>query len=183
MNDLSKEESWKTLSVQEHYKNERFRIMKEKFVTPRKTEGLYYVLEANDGVKIVALDGDDILFIEEYRYPVEKRIMEVPGGGVSKGEDIETSAKRELLEEIGATAESWLFCKEMYVLPGLVRTKCYVFLAKDLTFSERILDDTEADSTVIRINKKEVYRLLDSGEIENSLSASVLLAVRKYMDL
>ncbi len=182
MNNLEKEESWKILSKEEHYKNERFSISKEKFVTPRKTEGVYYVLESNNGVKIVALDGDDVVMIEEYRYPVKKRILEIPGGGIES--DLpEEAAKRELLEEVGASAKNWKLCGVIDVLPGLIRSTCHIFLAKDLTFSERILDDTEADSTVVRINKKEIYKMLDNGEIENSISASALLAVRKYIDL
>ncbi len=179
--DLNNKESWEMLSREVHYKNERFSIAKEKFVTPRKTEGLYYVLEANSGIKVVALDGDDIVMIEEYRYPVKKRVLEVPGGGLSN-DSPEEAAKRELLEEVGATAKEWRSCGSIDVLPGLIRGTCHFFLAKDLTFSKRILEDTEADSTVVRINKAEIYKMLDNGEIENSISASALLAVRKFID-
>ncbi len=181
--DLSDKESWEMLSREIHYKNERFSIAKEKFVTPRKTEGLYYVMEGNPGVKIVALDGDDIVLVEEFRYPIGERILEVPGGGTDD-EELEIAARRELSEETGAEAGSMEYCGFVHVLPGLIRGVCHVFLAKDLTFHERnSLDDTEADSKVVKLHKKEVYRLLDNGEISNSLSSSVLLLVRKYMDL
>ena len=181
--DLGNKKSWETLSKELHYKNERFEISKERFVTPRKTEGVYYVLEGNPGVKIVALDGDDIILVEEFRYPIGKRILEVPGGGTD-GQDLEIAARRELSEETGVQAGSMKYCGCVYTLPGLIRGECHVFLAKDLTFHKRnSLDDTEADSSVVRLNKWEVYRLLDSGEILNSLSSSVLLLVRKYMDL
>lgn len=182
MQNLSTEESWKMLSKEEDYRNERFSILKERFVTPRKTEGVYYVLEANSGVKIIALDHDDIIMIEEYRYPIGKRILEIPGGGIDN--DLpEEAAKRELLEEVGVIAKELEVCGSMNVLPGLIRSTCHVFLAKNLTFAERILDDTEADSIVVRINKYEVYRMLDNGEIENPLSAAALLKARKFMDL
>ena len=172
---------WDTLDKEIDYKNERFYITKERFITPRNTEGLYYVLHSNPGVKIVALDGDDVIFIKEYRYPVKKYIFELPGGGVEKNEKLEYTGNRELSEEVGYKSADMRYMGKIDVLPAVSDSICHVFLAYDLEETSRNLDDTEFDSEVVRINKNEVYKMLDLGEFENPLTASVLLKVRKYV--
>ncbi len=45
------------------------------------------------------------MLIACYRAPVEKYVLEYPGGLIDKGETITTTAARELLEETGYTAK------------------------------------------------------------------------------
>jgi ADP-ribose pyrophosphatase len=64
---------------------------------------------AGSAVIIVAVTPDDcVLFVEQYRVPVECRSIEMPAGLVGdlgESESIETAAMRELLEETGWRAE------------------------------------------------------------------------------
>ena len=56
---------------------------------------------------IVALDGEDIILVEQYRIPVGKRCLELPAGLVgdeSAGESTAEAARRELEEETGYRA-------------------------------------------------------------------------------
>jgi ADP-ribose pyrophosphatase len=61
-------------------------------------------------VGILATTGDDeILLVEQFRVPVQKRVIEIPAGLVGdeeehRGEPIEETARRELLEETGYRA-------------------------------------------------------------------------------
>ena len=45
------------------------------------------------------------MLIANYRYPVEKYVLECPGGLIDKGDTILQTAARELLEETGYTAK------------------------------------------------------------------------------
>ena len=64
---------------------------------------------ADSAVIIVAVTPEDtILFVEQYRYPVRAKSIEMPAGLVgdlSPGESLETAAMRELEEETGWQAE------------------------------------------------------------------------------
>ncbi len=65
-----------------------------------------------DGVVIILplTDEGDVVFVEQYRTPVGKYVIEFPAGLISdraslKGESITQAAKRELFEETGYTAK------------------------------------------------------------------------------
>jgi ADP-ribose pyrophosphatase len=58
--------------------------------------------------------------------------MEFPAGLVDHGEDIETTAKRELLEETGFYGEIEKKSPELFSSPGIISEKIfYVFLSVD----------------------------------------------------
>lgn len=63
-----------------------------------------------DAIKILPYlkkDGKIFVYlIREFRFPIAKQIYELPSGLVDEGEDPCDSARRELLEEIGAVAKS-----------------------------------------------------------------------------
>lgn len=63
-----------------------------------------------DAIKIlpyIKKDGKIFVYlIREFRFPIAKQIYELPSGLVDEGEDPCDSARRELLEEIGAVAKS-----------------------------------------------------------------------------
>ncbi|MEO0411607.1 MAG: NUDIX hydrolase [Pseudomonadota bacterium] len=66
-----------------------------------------------DAVCIVATDWQDrLLLVEQYRYPLDARTIELPAGLVgddpgTPDEAILAAAKRELEEETGYTSQSW----------------------------------------------------------------------------
>lgn len=64
---------------------------------------------ASSAVIVVAITPEDrVLFVEQYRVPIEARSIEMPAGLVGdlgETESVETAARRELLEETGWAAE------------------------------------------------------------------------------
>ena len=70
-------------------------------------------------------------------------VLEIPAGKLEPGEDPFDAIQRELSEEIGATAGRWdpLGC----IMPsvGYTDEMLYLYLARDLTFGARHLDQDE----------------------------------------
>lgn len=96
------------------------------------------------GAAVVALDGDGCVYLErQFRYPYHKVVVEIPAGKLEPGEDPAHAIRRELKEEIGAEAGRWdaLGC----VMPSVGYTDeiLYLFLARELTFGDRHLDQDE----------------------------------------
>ncbi|HET7628558.1 MAG TPA: NUDIX hydrolase [Bacillales bacterium] len=67
-----------------------------------------------DSVVVLAKDDDAFILIKQLRRPVGEHVIQLPGGGVEPGEDLESAARRELKEETGYT------CGELHALGRLV---------------------------------------------------------------
>ena len=96
------------------------------------------------GVAVVPLDRDGNVYLErQFRYPYHKVVTEIPAGKLEPGEDPFDAIRRELKEEIGATAARWDALG--YIMPsvGYTDEMLYLYLARDLTFGGTHLDEDE----------------------------------------
>ena len=75
---------------------------------PDGTTALREVVEHPGGVCVAALtDKEELLFVEQFRYPYMETVLELPAGKLEYGEDPFEAGKRELLEETGAAAKNY----------------------------------------------------------------------------
>jgi len=86
-------------------------------------------------IAAVTADGQLVL-IEEYRRPLDARVVELPAGlvGDEPGtgeEDLIEAAKRELLEEAGCVSNRWQYLIEGPSSPGLTNERYTMYLALD----------------------------------------------------
>ncbi len=138
------------------------------------------VVEHAEVVAIVPLDtNDDVLLVRQYRLPADEALLEIPAGGVDKGETIEQAAQRELQEETGYRAERLERLCGFFVSPGYCTEFIHVFLATGL--SESALEgDADEDIIVERVALVEATRLIERGEIKDGKSiVGLLLALRQ----
>jgi ADP-ribose pyrophosphatase len=71
---------------------------------------------------ILALDGDDVILVEQYRVPLGARCLELPAGLVGdeeEGEEVETAAIRELEEETGYRVDRMVVLGRFHASPGM----------------------------------------------------------------
>lgn len=85
---------------------------------------------------VVALDGEDVLLIEQFRKPIGRRCLELPAGLVgdeSEGETVLDAARRELEEETGYRAAATEELGEFFSSPGMTSERFTVVRATELT--------------------------------------------------
>jgi ADP-ribose pyrophosphatase len=140
------------------------------------------VVEHPGSVAILPLhDDDSVVMIDQYRHPVGRRIRELPAGLLdAPGEDPVTTARRELVEEVGYTARNWSVLVDMVASPGFSDEAVRVFLACGLTEVGRPTgdDDEEADLHVVRLPMAEAVRQVLAGEIVSAPTVAGLLALK-----
>ncbi len=85
-------------------------------------------------VAVIALDdADRVLLIRQYRHPVGCYLFEPPAGLLDvAGEPALTTARRELAEEAGLTAQDWSVLVDQYMSPGGLSEAVRIYLARDL---------------------------------------------------
>ena len=86
---------------------------------------------------IPLLDNDKTIFVEQYRQPVAKNLIEFPAGlvgdGEDFGEDVSEAARRELVEETGYDSSKLTFITKGPASAGLRNEGSELFLAEELT--------------------------------------------------
>jgi ADP-ribose pyrophosphatase len=86
------------------------------------------------GAGSLALDGRGcVCLVRQYRHAAGGWIWEIPAGKLDPGEEPLTTAQRELEEEAGLRAASWVSLGSMLSTPGFCDELLHMFLARDLT--------------------------------------------------
>ena len=110
-------------------------------------------------------DDGKVIVERQFRYPVDRVITEIPAGKLdSKDEDPLEAAKRELAEETGMTADTWIHMGIFYPAPAYSNETIHMFLAKDLHRGQQHLDADEfLEVTTVPI--EELVDQILAGEI------------------
>src|SRR6266542_5506246 len=97
---------WQTKSSKIVYENPWMRVFEDQVIMPNGSDGMYgYVESKSDSVYVVPIDDEGYTYIvEQQRYTTKQLSWECVAGR-NEGDDPETAAKRELLEETGIRAK------------------------------------------------------------------------------
>jgi ADP-ribose pyrophosphatase len=135
------------------------------------------VVEHPGAVVIAALDDHERLyFVRQYRHAIGRPLLELPAGGLEKGEDPLTAAKRELREEVGLAAAEWAHLGSFYSSPGFANELLHAFAARSLRTVEREPDEDE-DLEVVRQDLAATILHLEDIQDAKTLATLCLLLV------
>ena len=102
-------------------------------------------------------------------------------GGGSLDIDPLESAKRELKEETGLTANHWEELMHLYTSNSVTDEHGTVYVAKGLTEGETEFEETE-DLKIIKLPLEEAVERVMDGEITDSVSVAGLLKLAILYD-
>ena len=138
-----------TLSSREIYRNHWMRLREDEILRSNGQRGIYGVVEKDEAAIVVPIEGDRIWLVEQFRYTIQQRAIELPQGGWETAVDNpEELARGELKEETGLNAENMTYLGHQWIAYGFTRQKQHVYLATGLSQSEREPDIEEHDIVV-----------------------------------
>lgn len=86
------------------------------------------------GAAVVAINArQQVCLLRQYRHAGGGWIWELPAGKLEPDESAATTAARELAEEAGLMADSWVKLGRILVTPGFCDEVIHLFLARELT--------------------------------------------------
>jgi ADP-ribose pyrophosphatase len=127
------------------------------------------------------LSGEDsadpqLLLIRQYRYAAGGPIWEIPAGRLESGESPEECARRELLEEAGATARRWRRLTTIYTTPGFTDERIHLFAAFDLVVKpESQRREPDEFMELKAMPTSQVLGMIRDGELVDSKTAVAVL--------
>jgi 8-oxo-dGTP pyrophosphatase MutT (NUDIX family) len=145
-------------------------------LNPAGRPGIYGTVHyKNHAVGVIPIDdAGNIVMVGQFRFPLGEYSWEIPEGGGPLDVPFLDSARRELREECGLTADSWHKLLEMDLSNSVTDEKGTVFLAWDLTDSPHQHEESEL-LQLARMPFREALERVKNGEIRDSLTVAGLL--------
>ena len=133
----------------------------------------YSVVSLPSGVIVVATDIEGRLIAQyEYKYAIDKTILNLPSGSVENGMSPVDVAKNELKEETGYVSDEFELVRTLYEYPSKADHIIYIVRAKNV---RRELDvdheETETISGLMAITPEERRK---KGEFDTTYNLSAL---------
>ncbi len=173
------EHSITTLSSRDVYVNPWMRVREDQVLRSNGHSGIYGVVEKDDCALILPLEPDfdagkgRVWLVEQFRYAVQQRYLELPQGGWEMGAvDAEELARGELKEELGLEAASMIQLGTLWISYGYARQKQHVFLATGLTHTDKDPDPEEHDLIVHTATIAEFEQMMLDGTIRDNCTLS-----------
>ncbi len=162
-----------TLSSREIYRNPWMRLREDEILRSNGKKGIYGVVDKDDAAIILPIDRDRVWLVEQFRYAIQERALELPQGGWEMDiEDPEELARGELREEMGLDAAEMTYLGWLWIAYGFTRQKQHVFLATGLTQTEKEPDPEEHDLAVHCVPVEEFERMMLNGAVRDNCTLS-----------
>lgn len=140
------------------------------------------VIRHPGGVGILALDeNNNVFMVRQYRSGAKGVLLEIPAGKLEYGENPETCGKRELIEETGYAAKTFIHLGNFLVTPAYCEEVINIYLAKELTEKSQHLDDGEF-LNVEKIPFDTLYEMVINNEITDAKTIIAVLKAKAFID-
>lgn len=138
------------------------------------------VIRHSGAVAVVALDGDSVLLVRQFRLPAGKVLLEIPAGTLEPGEDPLACAERELQEETGYKPGHLEAMGGFFVAPGYTSEFIHLFIATNLSES-RLRGDADEFIETQRLSFSDALALIEKGEIVDGKTITGLLRAARHL--
>jgi ADP-ribose pyrophosphatase len=125
------------------------------------------VVEHPGAVGILAFDGERIAMVRQWRHATGRSLLEIPAGTLEPDEPPLETARRELAEEAGLAAASWVEGPRFFTAPGFCDELMHLYLATGLADAAGEADaDEQLEALWMRLD--DALAAIDDGRVEDA---------------
>jgi ADP-ribose pyrophosphatase len=157
----------RTVSSEEVFAGRLIRVTVDRVTLPSGEEKDREIVLHPGAVAILpVLPNERIILVRQYRHAVGDSLWEIPAGLIDPGECALESAKRELREETGYSAEKWRRLFSFFTSPGFTNEEITLYMAEQLSkighFDPQEIDAYDSYSM------SELVRMIETGSIRDA---------------
>jgi len=168
--------SWRTLGREYLYVNPWCAFRVDDVELPDGARIEYGVLESGGFAAVVPVTrGGEVVFVRQWRQPLDAFTLELPSGGVDEGEEPELAARRELLEETGYRAEKLEHLASVHTSTGRSTEVCHLFWCEAEHDERGPQPEATEFIQVVELPFEEAWGLVSKGTITDAATVLGLL--------
>ncbi len=133
-----------------------------------------YIRHPGAVMVIPLLDDGRVVLERQYRYPLQRALLEFPAGKIDPGEDTFVCARRELREETGYRAREWARAGVLHPVLAYADEFIEIWFARGLSLGQRELDPGEF-LDVLAATPEELLAACRDGVLTDSKTLTGLL--------
>lgn len=171
----------KTIKTKQIYQGKIVNLQVDDVILPNGNTAKRELIHHSGAVAVIPITKDNkIVFVKQFRKPLEKTLVEIPAGKLEEGEKPEVTAVRELEEETGYTTSDLSFITSFYTSPGFANELMYIYLTNDLKLLDKPIEGDEDEFVeVIELTLEEAKQYIKEEQIHDAKTNYAIL----YLDM
>ena len=151
---------------------------------PNGSEAIREVIRHIGAVCVIpVLENGDVVMERQYRYPLDRVILEIPAGKLDAADEDRFSAiQRELREETGYTADEWTVLGDFHPAPAYSDEFITMYMARGLRKGDRHLDEDEF-LDVYTVPLKDLVEDVMAGRISDAKTQVCILKAARLLGI
>jgi 8-oxo-dGTP pyrophosphatase MutT (NUDIX family) len=172
--------AWKKLSSKKVYENRYMEVYDEEVITDFGDKLSYGVVRKEPFVVIIPWDGEKVLLVGQYRYPVDYFSWEFPMGH-AENLGIHDAALAELQQETGLIAGKIDEIGVFYPAPSHLTQTGHIFVATEHEVGKKALEPAEKGMENKWVTLPELKGMIEDGTIKDSPTITSLKFFELYL--
>lgn len=167
----------KTIKSKKIYDGKIIKVQIDDVTLPNGKAAKRELVKHPGAVAIIPITKENkIVFVEQYRKPLEKSLIEIPAGKLEKGEKPEITALRELEEETGYTTDKLTYIASFYTSPGFANELMHIYLADELKVVKNPLPADEDEFVeIVELTLAEARQYVQEERIHDAKTNYAIL--------